>query len=350
MGGFTLSNDQQSPTLLPSELDEHIHHIVIDTEEIKDKSKGDVLSKALVIVQTGWFVLQCIGRGVQHLAITELEVVTLAFAALNLGTYWFWWDKPLNVQCPFPVHRTQTSDRIEGAESGEKSEAGPWRAMVNCAHRLQLKFKKKVDVVVICVRRDLRTFKEKVKKQGTWFVMWRGLLYVVFKPIIPFIAMAYGVAPRPGKKYPPFYSGKLTQEEDRNDGLLTAFIATIFGGIHCIVWSSQFPSPGEKYLWRASALFLTLSPGLVLLSTLHVRGEGIGHVDMADWVAKHMDGEHASKPLSRRVKMVLLILVTHVLLYILARGAILFLAFTSLRSLPPSAYRAVHWTTFLPHI
>jgi hypothetical protein len=63
-----------------------------------DRSKGDVLSKGLVILQTGWFV-QCIARGIERLSVTELELVTVGFATLNLVTYAFWWNKPL-LQCP----------------------------------------------------------------------------------------------------------------------------------------------------------------------------------------------------------------------------------------------------------
>ena len=58
----------------------------ITEKEIRDKSKGDVLSKSLVILQTGWFIMQCIARAVEHLPVTELELVTVAFATLNFVT------------------------------------------------------------------------------------------------------------------------------------------------------------------------------------------------------------------------------------------------------------------------
>ena len=38
------------------------------------------------------------------------------------------------------------------------------------------------------------------------------------------------------------------------------------------------------------------------------------------------------------------------ILYIVARAVTLVLAFTSLRELPPGAFNAVHWTTFIPHV
>lgn len=76
---------------------------VITEEEIQDRSKSDGLTKAIAIFQTTWFVTQCIARYVQGLAITELEIITLAFATLNGLMYFFWWDKPLAVRHSVPV-------------------------------------------------------------------------------------------------------------------------------------------------------------------------------------------------------------------------------------------------------
>ena len=108
MGGFILScngrlhhplNDDMIRSLMRLDYID----ISITEKEIADKSKGDGLSKGLVILQTTWFAIQCIARGVQHLPITELEFVTLAFVTLNLTTYVLWWHKPFNVQSAVPV-------------------------------------------------------------------------------------------------------------------------------------------------------------------------------------------------------------------------------------------------------
>src|SRR5258708_7414077 len=76
----------------------------ISEEDIKDRSKGDILSKLIAILQTTWFILQCIARGQQRLTLTELELVTLALASLNAVTYVFWWHKPLGVQVPIRIY------------------------------------------------------------------------------------------------------------------------------------------------------------------------------------------------------------------------------------------------------
>jgi len=48
-----------------------------------DKARGDFLSKAIVILQSIWFIVQCVARGKQGLALPELELVTVALASLN---------------------------------------------------------------------------------------------------------------------------------------------------------------------------------------------------------------------------------------------------------------------------
>jgi hypothetical protein len=117
MGGFMFSHDEQlRHPLNPLVIDRLIKYDYIDIriteKEINDKSKCDGLSKALVILQTTWFAIQCIARGVQRLPITELELVTLVFVTLNLATYVLWWNKPLNAQCAVPVVLKRTiSDR-----------------------------------------------------------------------------------------------------------------------------------------------------------------------------------------------------------------------------------------------
>ena len=81
MGGFvdgtTLLSLNDIERLVRSK---EIEYPIVTREEIQDKSKGDAVTKALVVLQTTWFLLQCAARGSQHLALTELELATAAFA------------------------------------------------------------------------------------------------------------------------------------------------------------------------------------------------------------------------------------------------------------------------------
>ena len=86
----------------------------ISEEYIKDRSKSDILSKLIAILQTTWFILQCIARGQQKLTLTELELVTLALASLNAITYVFWWHKPLGIQVPIRIYfETEAVEKVD---------------------------------------------------------------------------------------------------------------------------------------------------------------------------------------------------------------------------------------------
>jgi len=93
----------------------------ITAAQIKDRSKGDGLSKLLAIMQSSWFILQCVARGIQGLALTELELVTLAMASLNAITFAFWWSKPLSVQEPVNVYVPAPAG-VPGEKSNRRNE------------------------------------------------------------------------------------------------------------------------------------------------------------------------------------------------------------------------------------
>ena len=126
MGGFTLHEGGKPVRVLEAtELEElseagMIEWPTITEDEIADRSKGDYLSKTIVLFQTTWFVVQCIARGAYGLDVTELEVVTLAFATLTGVIYYFWWDKPLDVRCSIPVHLLK--GRLEKIQNNVKKE------------------------------------------------------------------------------------------------------------------------------------------------------------------------------------------------------------------------------------
>jgi len=76
---------------------------MLSEAKIGDMSKGDGLSKFIAILQTSWFIFACIMRGIRGLALTEIELVTLAVASLNAITFAFWWSKPLDVKEPVSI-------------------------------------------------------------------------------------------------------------------------------------------------------------------------------------------------------------------------------------------------------
>jgi len=105
MGGFALY-DKRTGIYCPVHPRDFLTNVgttfglpTITEEEIKDKSKGDGLTKAIAVFQLLWFSVQLIGRLVKGWAVTELEVLTFATCILTVAIYFFWWNKPLNVHC-----------------------------------------------------------------------------------------------------------------------------------------------------------------------------------------------------------------------------------------------------------
>jgi hypothetical protein len=128
MGGFMeYEGNRPIRVLLPDQLESYSltgngDFPRISKAEIKDKSKGDFISKAVVILQTSWFVIQCVARRFQGLETTELELVTVAFATVNLFIYALWFEKPLDVQCGVRVYKKRET-RAEKSKDSDLSAA-----------------------------------------------------------------------------------------------------------------------------------------------------------------------------------------------------------------------------------
>ena len=65
-----------------------------DIDEIKDKSKANMLSKVLVCIQALWVVIKAIGRKADGLPLTLLELNNIMHVASVLPMYVLWFYKP----------------------------------------------------------------------------------------------------------------------------------------------------------------------------------------------------------------------------------------------------------------
>ncbi len=120
MGGFILVEPPDlprdgEPRILSFEIFQGLVHndllegtiTEITGDEIMDRSKIDGLSRFLTILHTLWFIVQCIARHLQHLSLTEFELVTLALSSVSGIMYFFWWKKPREVRVPMKVYLTK---------------------------------------------------------------------------------------------------------------------------------------------------------------------------------------------------------------------------------------------------
>jgi hypothetical protein len=185
-------------------------HFAPTETEIKDKGKADIIAKILAILQTSWFVAQCIARGVSKLPLTELEVVTLAYATMNVFIYYFWWDKPKDVGCPIRVYMVSKAD---GVESREK-------------------------------------------------VVWKsgvaGIIYRIIEYVTGGQDKYFNLSEE--SQVPMFWSGKPGITIEERSMLGASILGMVFGAIHFTSWNSEFPSHIELILWRVSCVTVTAVP------------------------------------------------------------------------------------------
>lgn len=122
MGGFVLQprNGPSFPVsgkqLLWLIINEKVQYPKHTMEELWDKSKQDRIVKIITAAQVTYFVLQCIGRAAQKLAITTLELNTLAIVVCSLMTSYAWLHKGADVFIPFTI---QCSFSIEELAEGQ---------------------------------------------------------------------------------------------------------------------------------------------------------------------------------------------------------------------------------------
>jgi hypothetical protein len=472
MGGFTLidpdrkyakPNAQNGIVLTLDYFKENPNIEVpeISAAYIEDRSKGDALSKIIAILQTTWFITQCVARGQQRIALTELELVTLALASLNAVTYAIWWHKPLGVQEPIKVyskmevvekkgparqvgcfsffpsktlnvvqedgHLISLSDIIEKGSKDIKGylfaiskflrnpcEVGLFGFVVISSLFLPIvltyvvtfPFLVLFPLGIVFLLRIIKTEPVQVTSQirgllairiveslqrfrywltsiasefvGNklavifgeydglsdlftdflfgWFILLPLLfillfLFIIF--LIPFFTLfflisfiftaVFGIVTtssiRSGASHVPSFYAPSTRSDRWSRMVVFALFGVIFGGLHCLGWSFEFPTHTEQTLWRSTSLAITAIPLIVapidfLLATrLHTR-----------------DIKSCGK--SEQIAILTLDLVMTILLfiYVPARLSLIAQALALLRSQPSSALTAVDWTKYLPHL
>ncbi|KAF8647248.1 hypothetical protein AX16_006826 [Volvariella volvacea WC 439] len=287
----------------------------ISEKEIKDHGKGDLLAKAIVVIQTTWFVAQCIARHTQGLVLTEIELVTLAFATLNVITYGLWWDKPLNVE--YPIYFDEEGKRVDGPEEKceEVRHSETWKE----------------------VKESFSRFRRSIQDRGVVVTVWKKWIIKPFSAMLaPLVdTMVERITAHREADFwfgiNPFRGG----QEMSYATVYGSAIGVVFGGIHLIGWSFQFPTATELWLWRASSLVITAVPLLLSITT-----------------ALLFINEKYDSDLAGFLGQLIYLLTIYVCppLYLTARIINFFLAFYTLRALPDSAYQNVRWTEFIPHI
>ena len=221
---------------------EHFPHIITDVTEdyILDQAASSGLSKALLIVQVAWFCTNCASRLFQGLPLSLLEVSTAAHAFCTLLTYFVWWSKPLNVAMP-----TLLRDK----------EAREVYALLKCSddeyHSALERAQKQA------VGHSSKPIGPNVSEK---IVMAAGALqHLLPTPTQPTRSLGFDNGDR--MLLPGTYGNKSSNEQVLF--LITMAVSpTLYGLVHFLAWSDQFPTPLERQLWHVSSFVVTCS-GLV---------------------------------------------------------------------------------------
>ncbi|KAF5347159.1 hypothetical protein D9758_011042 [Tetrapyrgos nigripes] len=273
MGGFMFYDKHGRPrhVLYPQRLRlfRNRSELEVTAREIWDRSKGDGLSKSLAVLQTTWFILQCIARAYQRVAITQLETLTVAFAAMNLVIYALWWNKPLGVERPIRV-------ASDGSESGilrsdafkQRTTSHYWGPLRWVYYGLGLHL---VERIILGT-----------DDSGFPAVDNDDMIPRIFGPDPRAFTSEVSTTCHPRDLHVPmFYTGWLSPRPPPREGrkhfalftdsppLFVAPVAVGFGAIHCIAWHSVFSTDLEQRLWHVSTIVIIAAPVLPL-AVLHI--------------------------------------------------------------------------------
>ncbi|KAL0563116.1 hypothetical protein V5O48_018961, partial [Marasmius crinis-equi] len=281
MGGFMLKGKRGKPLrpLLVEDLSLHTDIISIpyvSEREIQDRSKGDALSKTLILFQTTWFLVQILARVVSGLPIAELELVTVAFASLNILAYAFWYHKPQNVDCAIsvPVMRPLSPQEpassigpsirfVDAFDSPSASTASPG-SIVSTHGYPPPPPRRPTSASFISLRPiaevpDIPTYTNTSVYEYSVTPVLCGMMQALYPGDTTFEnrGLATYVALKASSsstlRVPTFYSGSSGEEP----GYFQLFLALYFGGIHCLAWNFDFPATELAQDWRFYAASLS---------------------------------------------------------------------------------------------
>jgi hypothetical protein len=303
-GGFELRTaDSEAIPITGKQVHYLIEHNIIalpkvTKKEIWDKSNADKVAKFLACFQTGWLTTQTIARAIQHLAITPLELSSIALALTSLTTLWYWLQKPLDVETPTVIHTEKSMKEIVSICSGGAAD-------------------QYTNTPLDFIEPDAYI----ARKWNPYLFSWILSRKLQTKPI---------------ERIP---NDRDPQLSNVYQHLSLAIATASFASIHLAGWNFSFETNWETWLWRGNCLVMWgLLATYGTTEVVACCNEKFQHLGMDT-----MGGYKMRWPAC-------LWFIIPASIYAMARLALLFEVLYSMRSLPSDAFVDVKWSSFIPHI
>jgi len=182
-------------------------------EDIQARDKSDGLFKAIAVLQVLWMAMQVVTRHTMGLPSSQLEISTLALAAISILVYGLQWSRPKDISVP-----------------------------------LYFDMKSARNVVTEDLMRHFVTVKDTIDVPAR-------AAYTI--PTTEFGSRLYDNGARAGGRCMP---------------MAIILGGIIFGGVHLAAWNFSYPTLAEQVMWRVSSIYLMLGPLLsIILASFLVR-------------------------------------------------------------------------------
>jgi hypothetical protein len=293
----------------------------IPEESITDRAESSSLSKAILIVQVGWFCMNGASRLIQRLPLSLIEVSTAAHAFCALLVYFVWWFKPLNVaegtvlkgKGAEEVHALLSCSQNEYSEALSLAEMIPAGGSPIATNSIATNSNERVALAANALKHLLSTPEALTERA--------------------FRRRDYSSTPG---------SGSIRSNSHGYYERITLAISPIlYGLIHFLAWSGQFPTPLEHLFWRISSVVVMCS-GLIIVTS---------------WILDDYVDDETPKGATVVSKIINVInstlkvlVVLIVLAYLLASGFLVVESFRQLFFLEPAVYQLPSWSHYWPHL
>lgn len=198
----------------------------IKPQTVKDKNKASILAKFLVCFQAIWIIVQVLGRYIEGLPVTLLELYTVLHTMCAVAMYVIWMEKPFDIRQPSVIHLSASDlDLLLKPEAANANQLG-------------------VDVFwnhgyPHCLTQRAGLGKLLFRQLWNWeeYKEAETLLQRLYPLLSAYVALWNGM------------------NHFLVETLALSFVGFAYGGLHLLAWNYQFPSSSEHTIWKVASVW-----------------------------------------------------------------------------------------------